>query len=67
MSETFYLWSGRMQGWLSPGGTYVSQLSAARSFTESEAFDYCRMHYNNGFSEYGLFPIRVSDLERCKP
>lgn len=66
MSQIFYLWSGRMSGWLSPGGTYVSRLSDARRFDEAEAFEYAKLHYNNGYSEYGLLPIREDDLARIK-
>jgi len=65
-SEKFYLWSTRAQGWLSPGGHFTNQMSDARVFDEAEAFDYCKVHYKNGFSEYGLLPIRLNDLQRIR-
>lgn len=56
-----------MQGWLSSSGNYVSQLKEARKFSREEAIEYCKLHYNNGFAEFGLFPVALNDLEAIRP
>lgn len=65
-SEKYYLWSTRAQGWLSPGGHYVGNLSDARIFGEHEALDYCRIHYKNGYSEFGLVPVSLNLLQHIR-
>lgn len=65
-SEKYYLWSTRAQGWLTPGGNYAGAVHEARLFDEAEAFDYCKIHYRNGYSEFGLIPISLSSLARIK-
>lgn len=62
MEPTYILWSTRASGWLSSSGHYVSTISDARKFGREEAFDYCRIHYKNGYSEFGLIPISLNDL-----
>lgn len=63
---THILWSGRMAGWLSPSGNYISVLKDARIFSYEEAIEYCVVHYKNGFAEFGLLPIALEDLDKIK-
>lgn len=62
-SEKYYLWSGRLNGWLSNAGTYVSGAKDARVFEHEEAIAYCRRHFNMGTVAYGLLPVAVSDVK----
>lgn len=66
--DKYVLWSGRLTGWLSNGGTYVNLVKDARKFSRTEAMEYCEIHYRNGYAEYGLLPVSLSDLlEIAKP
>lgn len=62
MNSKYILWSGRLSGWLTAGGTYSSNRSEAKIFTRDEAIDYCRAQYRTGLSEFGLLPVALSDL-----
>ena len=59
----YLLWSGRLNGWLSNAGTYVSLAADAREFEHEEALAYCRRHYNSGTVMYGLLPVSLADVK----
>lgn len=59
----YLLWSGRLSGWLSSAGTYVSGTKDARIFARSEALQYCRAHYRSSTVEFGLIPVRYEDVK----
>lgn len=61
--EKFLMWSGRLGGWLSPGGTFVNLVKDARQFTRAEMIDYGKMNYKNGYAEYGLLPVSLWNLK----
>jgi hypothetical protein len=63
-SEKYLLWSGRLNGWLSNAGTYVSGAADAREFDHGEALEYCRRHFNSGTIAYGLLPVALSDVKQ---
>lgn len=60
----YILWSTRANGWMTRGATYVSDRTKAKIFEEDEAFDQCRLHRNNGYSELGLLPVAINDIVR---
>ena len=60
MEETYILWSGRLQGWLTTGSTYSSDQAEARQFGRTEALVMVERHKNQG--GYTLLPIRLDDL-----
>lgn len=62
-SEKFVMWSGRLSGWLSPGGTFVNLVKDARQFSHSEMIEYGKMNYKNGYAEYGLLPVSLDHLK----
>lgn len=59
----YYLWSTRLSGWFTAGGTYTSDPKQAKIYTHAEAIKQARIHYRNGMSEYGLLPISIEDLD----
>lgn len=66
MESKYLLWSGRLNGWLSNAGTYVSGANDAREFSHAEAIEYCKRHYNTGAVLYGLLPVAVSDVNTIR-
>ena len=61
MSPTYYLYSGRMQGWFTNSGTYSSDFAEARKYSRVEAIAMCKRHKSQG--GYQLLPISADDME----
>lgn len=57
----YLLWSGRLNGWLTNAGTYVSTVSEARRFSHEEAILMCKRHYRSSMVEYGMIPVAEAD------
>lgn len=58
----YYLYSGRLNGWLSRGGNYSTDLADAAVHTREDALAICRRHKNQG--GYQLLPVAQADLEK---
>jgi hypothetical protein len=57
----YLLWSGKMQGWLSTAGNYVSDMEQALRTDRETALGYCRKHKSQ--AGYQLLPVALADLE----
>ena len=66
MPETYVLWSPRLQGWFTNGGTFASDLAHAKRFPRDAAFATARARVADGFNEFGLLPVILSDLESLR-
>lgn len=62
MGETFYLYSVKMQGWLTTGGSYVDDVSLAQSFGGNLAYERVRSHYDKHSKQFMLIPVPTSML-----
>lgn len=62
LTNEYNLFNARASGWLTSGGVYTSERKDAQRFTHEKAIDMCKVHYNNGFTEFGLIPVLCSDL-----
>lgn len=61
MDTTAYLFSIRLQGWMSRHGNYTSDLGEARQFTLGEAITMSKRHKDGrGIS---LVPVRKEDMD----
>lgn len=59
----YILWNSRLGGWFTYAGNYSSDRKLAKVFERADALSIATKHKNNGFSEYGLLPIAIADLE----
>ena len=66
MEEDFYLWSAKLSGWYTEGGSYVSDRKKATLVSKSQMIKICRVHMNNGFNEFGLLPVSEDILATLK-
>lgn len=62
----YLLLSIRFGGWMLRDGTYGTDIAEARRLDESAAFAFAARHYKNGFSEFGLVPIKEDSLDRVR-
>jgi len=60
VEQTYQLYSGRMQGWLTRTGTYSSDPAEALQLGRTAAIERCRKHKTDG--GYQLLPISLNDL-----
>lgn len=60
MEPSYYLYSGRNQGWLTLAGNYASDLAEALIMGRSEALARCRKHKSD--AGYQLIPVSVDDM-----
>ena len=62
----YYLWSVKMNGWMTSSGVGTSNISDATKYTHAEALLMCKRHYKNGLTEFGLIPVSVDDIEEIR-
>lgn len=61
MEPAYYLFSTRASGWLTPAGTYTSDITEARTLGKSEALTLARKHKSD--AGYQLLPVCADDME----
>ena len=59
----YVLWNTQVGGWLTPGGSYSSELSMAKQHPRDEALALTQRHYNQFMQQYGLIPVLHEDLQ----
>lgn len=64
MEKKYYLWNTSLQGWMSHG-SYTSDITMAKWFAETAAFELARQHYE-AHKAIHLIPLSFEDLERIK-
>lgn len=66
MDALYVIWSGSMNGWLTPTATYSSDLADAKRFTRDAAIAACKTHLDKRERAFGWLPVYVLDLEAVK-
>lgn len=63
--EIFFIWSVKTNAWWGQVGTYVSDVSKAREFTEAKAIAFCKSRFTVG-EELTAVPVPKRLVEEIK-
>lgn len=61
MTDTYYLYSIRLQGWLTKNGTATSQRDKAGQFNYADAIAWCKRHKDHNDAAT-CFPVHANVL-----
>lgn len=59
----YYLYSVKMNGWITTSGTYVSELDMAATFSYAEAYRRVKSHYDGHSRQFMVVPVSTDILD----